>query len=678
VPVLAASLPFLGEIVALFALSAGIAYLCTRIRLVPIAGFLITGVVVGPHALGLVQDPELVSTLAEIGVILLLFEIGIEFSLTKLGRLKKAIGVGGGLQVGGTVLVVAGAGWAAGVGWGASVYTGFLVALSSTAVVLSLLADRGETDTPSGQLSLAMLIFQDLAIVAMMLLIPMLGGTGGSGWAVAGALGRAVVVIVVVLVLARSIVPRILEGVAYTRRPELFVIVIATIGLGTAWLVSLAGVSLELGAFLAGLVVSESEYSEQALSEVLPFRSLFNAIFFVSVGMLLDVSFFVEQPLLLLGGVVGVLLVKATVTSIAALALGYPIRIAAGVGLTLAQIGEFSFVLERTGRTVGLSPLGLGPAGEQVFIVTAVLLMLGTPALLGGGPRLGAWLQRIGGEEHSPDPEDEETGEAELKNHVVIVGFGPAGRRLAQVLHERDLPFVVVDLNPGAVKEARNMGYRAIYGDATRGPLLHEAGIHHAKLCVVVVNDQDAAYRITSVARYENPTLRLVVRTRFLSALDRFRKAGADVVVPEETEASVQIFTHVLRAYRIDAEEVDRHVRALRAHDYQLLRGAAAGGDLPGPELEEEGLHTRTVRLREGCPATSRTLGGLGLEDTYNLTVVAVRRGDSTLSAPGADTRLRDGDRLVVVGTADAFAKSAELFRDDEVDGPNDRVSPAR
>jgi CPA2 family monovalent cation:H+ antiporter-2 len=191
VPVLAASLPFLGEIVALFALSAAIAYLCTRIRLVPIAGFLITGVVVGPNALGLVQDPELVSTLAEIGVILLLFEIGIEFSLKKLGRLKKAIGLGGGLQVGGTIAVVAGAGWMAGVDWASSLYTGCLVALSSTAVVLSLLADRGETDTPAGQLSLAMLIFQDLAIVAMILVVPMLAGTGGSGWAVpAGARTR--------------------------------------------------------------------------------------------------------------------------------------------------------------------------------------------------------------------------------------------------------------------------------------------------------------------------------------------------------------------------------------------------------------------------------------------------------------------------------------------------------
>jgi len=234
VPVLAASLPFLGEIVGLFALSALIAYVCTRIHLVPIAGFLLTGVVVGPNALGFIQDPELVSTLAEIGVILLLFEIGIEFSLRKLARLKRAITLGGGLQVGGTILVVTLAGRMAGIDWASSIYTGCLVALSSTAVVLSLLADRGETDTPSGQLSLAMLIFQDLAIVAMILVVPMLAGTGGSGWAVMGALGQAVLVIGATLLLARVVVPYILEGVAHVRRPELFVLAVAAIGLGTA------------------------------------------------------------------------------------------------------------------------------------------------------------------------------------------------------------------------------------------------------------------------------------------------------------------------------------------------------------------------------------------------------------------------------------------------------------
>jgi CPA2 family monovalent cation:H+ antiporter-2 len=401
------------------------------------------------------------------------------------------------------------------------------------------------------------------------------------------------------------------------------------------------------------------------LSEVLPFRSLFNAIFFVSVGMLMDISFFLEQPLWLLGGVVGVLVVKAVVTTISALALGYPIRIAAGVGLTLAQIGEFSFVLERTGRAVGLSPMGLGPAGEQVFIVTAVLLMLGTPALLGVGPRLGEWLQgTVGGRLFAGTNGEAEGGEeAELEDHVVIVGFGPAGRRLAQVLDEDDLPFVVVELNPKSVEEAREMGYHAIYGDATRAPLLEEAGIHHAKLAVVAINDQDAAFRITSVARYENPTLQLIVRTRFLSDIERFRSAGADVVVPEEIETSVQIFAHVLRAYRVGTDEIEKQIRTIRAHDYELLRGDAEGAHLLLQGLDDDGVHTRTVTVREACPAAQCTLGDLRLQQEYSLSVLAVRRDDDTISAPDGTFTLQPGDRLVVMGSAEAFAEGADLFR---------------
>ena len=665
-PVLAATLPFLGEVVALFALSAAIAYLCHRIHLVPIAGFLLTGVLVGPNALGVVQDPELVDTLATIGVVLLLFEIGIEFSLAKLARLKRAIGLGGGLQVGGTIALVAAGGWWAGVGWGASLYTGCLIALSSTAVVLGLLADRGETDTPPGQLSLAMLIFQDLAIVAMILVVPMLGGVGGSGWAVAGALGQAGLVIVAVLLLARLLVPRVLGLVAHARRPELFVLVVAAIGLGTAWLVSLAGVSLELGAFLAGLVVSESEYSEQALSEVLPFRSLFNAIFFVSVGMLLDLSFVLQQPLLLLGGVTGVLLLKVVITTGTVLALGYPIRVAATVGLALAQIGEFSFVLERAGRAVGLSPFGLGAVGEQAFIVTAVLLMLVTPGLFQVGPGLGRWLQGTWMGQSRPDADEGASSlGTELEDHVVILGFGPAGRRLAQVLHEDGLPFVVVDLNPVSIEEAREMGYEALYGDATRPHILEEAGIRHAKLCVVVVNDADATYRITRVARHENPTLELIVRARFLSDMDRFQAAGADVVVPEEVETSVQIFSHVLRAYRVSEQTIREQVRSIRAHDYGFLRGSE-DIHLALQGLDEEKLHTRTIRVREGCRASAAPLDARALQQEYDLSVLAIQREDETVSNLDGEMELRPGDRLVVVGSAEAFDACADLFRPEE------------
>lgn len=667
--VLAASLPFLGEVVILFALSAFIAYLCTRIRLVPIAGFLLTGVVAGPHALGLVGDPELVNTLAEIGVILLLFEIGIEFSLAKLARLKRAIGLGGGMQVGGTIAGVAGIGLLLGVDAGPSLYTGALIALSSTAVVLGLLADRGETDTPSGQLSLSILIFQDLAIVAMVLLIPVMAGTGGSTIDVVAALGLALLVVGIAIVGARLVVPPVLKTVARTRRPELFVLVVAAIGLGTAWLVNLAGVSLELGAFLAGLVVSESDYSDQALSDVLPFRFLFNAVFFVSVGMLLDLSFVFEQPVLLFGAIGGVLLLKALLVTGTVLVLGYPVRVAVAVGLTLAQIGEFSFVLERAGRAAGLSPFGLGPVGEQAFIVTAVILMLATPGLLYLGPGLGLWLQDIGLSrfQRRDEPEIPE-GDVEMEDHVLIVGYGPVGRRLAQVLDECEIPFVVIDLNSTSIEEARASGYPALYGDATRVPIQESAGVHRAKLCVVAVNDHRAARRIVRIARHENPSLQLLVRARFLSDVDALRSSGADVVVPEELETSIQMFSHVLRAYRVGQDEINDHVDTVRARDYAAFRRPdGMDSTLLSPQLDEEGVHARTIRVPDDCPAVGTSMSTLDLQQEYNLTVQSVRRNGEPVSLSGPVV-LQPGDRLRLIGSAEAFEECAEIFR--PVDSP--------
>ena len=301
------SLPFMREIVALLAISVVIAYLCFRIRIVPIAGFLITGVLIGPSALGVVEDLSLINNLAEIGVILLLFTIGVEFSLEKLARIKQIVLWGGSLQVVGTVAVVAGALAAWGMPVRDSLFTGGLIALSSTAIVLGLLADRGETGSPTGQNVLGILIFQDFAIILMVLLVPLLGGQAGSTVDLLLALGKALGLIVVVLVLARKIVPFLLDLVARTRRQELFVLTVVALCFGIAWITSLADVSLALGAFLAGLVVSESPYSEQAFSEVLPLRTVFNAAFFVSVGMLLDLGFVLAQWPLVLGVAIGAL-----------------------------------------------------------------------------------------------------------------------------------------------------------------------------------------------------------------------------------------------------------------------------------------------------------------------------------------------------------------------------------
>lgn len=661
-------MPFLGEVVAILVAGVVLAYLCERIRLVPIVGFLLAGIAIGPTALGLVSDGELINGLAEVGVILLLFTIGVELSLEKLVRIRRLIVMGGGLQVALTLAIVTGVLAVAGVSIETAVFTGCLVALSSTAIVLTLLSDRAETETPSGRLSLAILIFQDLAIIVMVLLVTTFGREESTPLQLVGALIRALILIALVLVAARKIVPRLLERIAATKRLELFLPTVVTICLGIAWISSLAGVSLALGAFVAGLVVSESRYSEHALSEILPLKTLFNAAFFVSVGMLLDLGFVLANLWLVLGVAVAVLTVKLFAATVSVIALRFPIRIAVTTGLGLAQIGEFSFVLQRSGQAVALFPAGPDGLGTQIFIAVTVLLMALTPLLLYLGPKLGTTLANLPGSWlHAEIPSRQDAKPALLEDHVVIAGFGPAGLRLAKVMMDVGLPFVIIELNPGLCSEAEDKGFRVIQGDAARAPILEHAGIRTAKLAVMVVSDEAATVRIVRLCRYLNPTVQVIARTRFLSQIPKLQEAGADVVIPEELETSVRLFTQVLNAYMVPPDEINRQVSLVRSGDYQLFRGSIQEAHLMVLQgLDEEGLHTRAVAVRDGAPVAHRTLKELQLRQRHNLTVLAIRRGTRTIGNPSGDFRLEPNDRLILVGSAADFVASSELFRKPE------------
>ncbi|MFD0801189.1 cation:proton antiporter, partial [Streptomonospora algeriensis] len=354
---------YLPPVVLLLCAAAVIGYLSVRVRVVPIVGFLLAGVVIGPHQLGLVATTETVEAAADIGIILLLFTIGIEFSLERLAAIKNFVLVGGGLQVLLTTGVTAALVLAFGSGWQTAVFTGFLVALSSTAIVLKVLAAAGRTTAPVGQTSVATLIFQDLAVVLMVLLIPLLGGSGEGLPEIARALGTAAAVLVVVVLVARKVMPPLLERVARACSPEVFLLTVVAIGLGTAYLTSLAGVSVALGAFLAGLVVSESRHSAHALGEVLPLQILFSATFFVSIGMLLDLRTLLDLWWLVLLLAAAVVVLKAAAATAALSVLGVGTSTAVAGGLLLAQIGEFSFVLQRAGSQAGLAPAGSGDDG---------------------------------------------------------------------------------------------------------------------------------------------------------------------------------------------------------------------------------------------------------------------------------------------------------------------------
>ncbi len=524
---------YLAPTAALVVAAAVIGYLTARARVVPIVGFLAAGVLIGPSQLGVVDNSEAVQAAADIGVILLLFTIGIEFSLGRLARVWTWIAVAGGLQL--ALATAAGLGLTLllGGGWRDGLFTGFLLALSSTAIVLKLLGERGEGSATRGRLALAVLIAQDLAVVGMVLVVPLLGtgeGAASGGGSLVRALLTAVAVIAAILVLARRVMPRVLEVVARTCSPEVFLLAVVAICFGTAYLTALAGVSVSLGAFLAGLVVSESRASTQAFAEILPLQILFSAVFFVSVGMLLDLGFVLANLPLVLGAASVVFLVKTATTALAASAVRIALPTAAATGLLLAQVGEFSFVLLTVGTSAGLSPLGRGADGEQLVVATTVLLMLATPLLAVAGGRvdragtLASGAAAGSGHGH----EDRET-----RDHVVLVGWGATALDIAATLGRRDVPTVMITLNPDGDAEARAAGHRVVRGDPTKGEVLRAAGLPAAQLVVVAEDDPEQMVRVVTAARAltDAPIL-----TRPLGEVDvtALADAGADHIVDRD------------------------------------------------------------------------------------------------------------------------------------------------
>ncbi|MEQ9105080.1 MAG: cation:proton antiporter [Rhodothermales bacterium] len=557
--------PFFVDVALLILASAAIAYLCYRLGIIPIVGFLITGVIIGPKALGIVSDPEIVNAAAEVGVLLLLFTIGIEFSLEKLARIQRLIFGAGGLQVGLATVLTMGILLAFGVSWQASLFTGFLVALSSTAIVLKLLGDSGEIDEPHGQVGLGLLIFQDLAIILMVLLVPLLSGDGGSPLAITWALGKAVLIIVAVLLVARRIMPIFLEKVARTCSAELFLLTVIGICFGTAYLTSLAGVSLSLGAFLAGIVVSESRFSEHAMGEIMPLQILFSATFFVSVGMLLDLGFLMGNLPLVLGVVVLVIVLKVVTTGVAVRALGYPLPIAAGSAFMLAQIGEFSFVLERTGREAGLYPAGMAEAGSQTFIAATVLVMILTPTLNSFGNRLRERLTPY--DAPAPDTDDPDMVHGhlpELSGHVIVAGFGDGARVLCRILHGQGIPHVVLTLSPHGATEAEDIGIPVLRGDYSRQRTLELAHVSKAAILVIPDDLPGMAHRVAQVARTLNPDMQIIARTRSRSDVEGLRHAGADLVAADELESILELTERILESRERPADAIHELLQAIR------------------------------------------------------------------------------------------------------------------
>jgi CPA2 family monovalent cation:H+ antiporter-2 len=656
-------MPFetLRDLEILFGLAVITVVLFRRLLFPSIIGFLVTGVLAGPHALALIKDPHTVEQMAEIGVVLLLFTIGIEFSLSELMRIRKLVFWGGGIQVLVTIVVVAAGGVLFGLPYNQAVFAGFLVSLSSTAILMKLLMDAGEMDTPHGKTALGILIFQDLCVVPLMLFTPFLAGAGNGWEGMATTILKALAVVAVAHVGARYAVPWIFSQVVQARSRELFLLTIIFVGLGTAWLTALAGLSLALGAFIAGLAVSESEYSHQALGDLIPFRDAFMSLFFISVGMLLDLTIFLRQPLLLLTIVLAVVLIKTIVATGSTMLLGLPGRIALVAGLSLAQVGEFSFVLAQSGVTLGLLPA----EAYQLFLASSVLTMALTPLLLAKGqvvadallPLLPRRLVRGAG----ALVERERKGHYD--DHVIIVGYGLNGRNLAKVLKHRHIQYVIVETNPFTVSSQRKKGEHIVFGDASKQEVLEHLQIERARLMVVAISDAASSRRIVAIARQQSPRLHIIVRTRYVLEMEPLFKLGVNEVVPEEFETSIEIFARVLRKYLVTEEEIDASVADIRGDSYEMFRGIsrrhshAVGitGFLAGAEVA-------AFTVSKSSPVESTLLRDGIIRERSGATVLVIKRGDEVAPNPDPVWELRADDVVLLLGSPKQMAVAAPLF----------------
>jgi monovalent cation:H+ antiporter-2, CPA2 family len=656
----------LANLLVIFTASIAIVFIFHQFRLPSIAGFLVAGALIGPYGLNLISDIGTVQALAEIGIVLLLFTIGIEFSLVHLVSMRRLMFLAAPIQVGGVLLIAWLGAMLAGLSWQQGMFWGFLFSLSSTAIVLKTLAERGDSDSIHGRATIGILVFQDLAVVPMMLLTPILGGQSeGSGLAILLTLGKSVLVVALVITASWYLVPKVLGYIVRSRSRELFLLTIIVSCLGIAWLSSLGGLSLALGAFIAGLVISESEYSHQAMAEVLPFRDSFNSLFFVSIGILMDWRVLITHPLPVVGLLVTVLLVKFVAGTGAVLLAEIPLRSAIMVGIALAQVGEFSFLLAQQGQESGF----LRGDPYQVFLAVSVLSMIVTPFLMQWSPHLArrveAWqrLRHWLPSRTTAHVLQTEGKQIRIKDHVIIVGYGLNGRNLARVLGETEIPYLALDLDGDTVSREAKHGVPVYYGDGTNPNVLRHMRIDDAKVMVVAISDPFITRRAVQVAKGLNPKLHVVVRTRYLRELEELHQLGADDVVPEEFETSIEIFALVLRTYKLPADFVTQKANQIRREGYALLRRSELpelAHHLRGGTLADAAVET--FRIDDDSPAQGKTLAEMALRARTGASIIAWTRAGVTQANPSENTRLMAGDIVVLIGTRVQIRQAMELL----------------
>lgn len=666
--------PLLDELAIVAALAVAVTVVLSRLKLPTVAGLLAAGALLGPRGFGLATSIESIEVLAEVGVVLLLFSIGLEFSLARLRDIFRQVALGGVLQVGLTTAVAVVVAVALGEPVGRGVFYGFIFALSSTAIVLRALTERRELDAPHGRFIVGTLIFQDLCVVPMVLVVPLLSAASDPGSiavSIGWAMGRAALVVIGTVAVSRFIVPSVLGWVDASRSREVFLLAILGLCIGTAWLTSLAGLSLALGAFLGGMVVADTEYGHRAMGDILPLRDAFVSIFFVSLGMLFDARVVLEHPLLTTALLLGFLLAKGLLATLAAMAMRFPSRVAWLAGVGLAQFGEFGFVLTRLAQQSKV----IDEATASPLLSAGIVSMFLTPLLVRAAPHITAGekllapLERLIGVKSIDEVDEADAGHRALAGHVIIVGFGLAGRFAARTLLECRMPFVALELNADNVRKAKAQGLPVYYGDATSEEALRHAHLETARLVVLLMNDPQAAQRVVDTVKRAAPNVPVLMRTRYLLERDALLKLGARDVVAEEVEGAVEIISRMLRSLEVPRNVIDERIKKVRSETQTSERKQT----LPRQRLGDvAGLAEMKIESAQVHEA-SRAVGGnpvtLRLRSETGALLVGMRRGDKLLDRPDPTVAFMAGDVVYLVGTSEALHRALAIFSAPEADG---------
>jgi CPA2 family monovalent cation:H+ antiporter-2 len=628
-----------------------------RLALPPILGYLLVGTLVGPHALNVVPDVADVGHLAEFGIVFMMFSIGLEFSLPKLFAMKRIVFGLGAAQVLGTLLAVAGIAMLAGLSWQAGVSVGGALAMSSTALLVKLLGERLELDSPHGREVIGVLLFQDLAVVPLLILIPSFSQAPETmAWLMGVAVLKAAVVLMVVLHFGKRGLSRWFVVVARGKSAELFMLNVLLVTLGLAYLTEMAGLSMALGAFIAGMLISETEFRHEVAEDIKPFRDVLMGLFFVTVGMMLDLPLVLEHLAVVLAILVGLLVVKFAVVLAASRLFGASPGGAMRSGLWLCAGGEFGLVLLSLIRQTGVAP----PAVVQAVLAALVVSLLCAPFIVHYSERLvmrfvsSEWMLR------SMQLTRLAAKAMRTEKHAVICGFGRNGQQLARFMAHEGVSYLALDLDPDRVAEAAAAGENVVYGDATRRETLAAAGVGRASVLVISFADTRAAERVMHHARELAPGLPIVVRTTDEKDFDALQRAGAAEIVPETLELAMMLASHALIQSGVPIGRVLKRIRQTRAARYRSLRGFFHGGhDLGEDDRDHEETRLGSVSLEAGAFAVGKTVDELALDRT-GAEVTAVRRRDIRTQEPSADMRLEAGDVVVLLGAPEALALAEE------------------